>query len=306
MKRFSIWMGASTFEATRHAAILICLFGSVSLASINLSSHTGSRAATVRTGISIMDPELQGDSNCTQLAEGEYKVYTDSNGGGVGPFAAGVYNFTESWKLCRLPDGSLEIEGKRDYESPEYEQHSNPFSAHLSSGFRTLSLKEFRTLRWRPDSGPLSCNFLPNELVCTSGAKNSPDDAGMDIAMEHPYGFLWPISAFSLSNITRFALGKKGAGIAVEMVRVDEPSRDNPVRTSVLLGDLQYQGQENIRVAGHRWQADRFELKVALHAPFLIWTSPSGLLLDFAEEDNRRHITERGLKLVQFQQYSDF
>jgi hypothetical protein len=38
----------------------------------------------------------------------------------------------------------------------------------------------------------------------------------------------------------------------------------------------------------------------------MIWTSPSGLLLDFAEEDNNRHITELGMTLVRYQQYADF
>jgi len=61
-----------------------------------------------------------------------------------------------------------------------------------------------------------------------------------------------------------------------------------------------------IRVAGRRWQANRFELRVALHAPFMIWSSPRGLLLDFAEEGNNRHITERDMTLVRYQQYADF
>ena len=164
----------------------------------------------------------------------------------------GVYDFTESWTLWRLPDASLEVEGRRDYESPEYEHHSNPFMVHLSSNFRTLNLKEFRSLRWRADSGPLSCDFLAAKLVCSSNAKASANEVDMNMAMEHPYGFLWPISAFSLSNIARYALDKKGDPIIVEMVRVDEPSAENPIRTSVVVGNLQYQASEMIRVAGRR------------------------------------------------------
>jgi hypothetical protein len=51
---------------------------------------------------------------------------------------------------------------------------------------------------------------------------------------------------------------------ALEMVRVDEPSGESPIRTSVVVGNFQYQAWEMIRVAGRRWQANRLELRVAL------------------------------------------
>jgi len=47
-------------------------------------------------------------------------------------------------------------------------------------------------------------------------------------------------------------------------------------------------------------------LTVPLHTPFLIWTSPSGLLLDFAEEDNHGRQREQGMKLIRYQQWSDY
>ncbi len=306
MQRRSGLPDDSLWPKTRPLAILVCLFALVFLVAINLSSGASPFLRIAPVDGLALAPEPKEGQNRTKLADGEYKVYTDDNGGGIGPFVNGVYNFTESWTLWRLPDASLEVEGRRDYESPEYEHHGNPFMVRLSSDFRTINLKEFRSLRWRADSGPLSCDFLAAKLICTSNAKASANEVGMNMAMEHPYGFLWPISAFSLSNIARYALDKKGDPIIVEMVLVDEPSAENPIRTSVVVGNLQYQASEMIRVAGRRWQADRFELKVALHAPFLIWTSPSGLLLDFAEEDNNRHITERGMTIVRYQQYTDF
>jgi hypothetical protein len=79
--------------------------------------------------------------------------------------ATGVFNFTESWTLSRAPDGSLEVEGKRDYQSPSDEAHSNKFTVHLSSDFRTLSLREFRKLRWKPDSGTPGLRVSPKQAL---------------------------------------------------------------------------------------------------------------------------------------------
>ena len=36
-----------------------------------------------------------------RVCEGQYKVYKETNAGGIGPFATGVFNFTESWTLWR-------------------------------------------------------------------------------------------------------------------------------------------------------------------------------------------------------------
>jgi hypothetical protein len=241
-----------------------------------------------------------------RLAEGQYKVYKQTNSGGIGPFAPGVFNFSESWTLWRLHDGSLEVEGKRDYESPSDVPHSNQFTVRLSSDFRVVSLREFRKLRWRPDSGPLGCEFLPGRLLCTSGAGEPARSVRLDLPLKDTYGFLWPVSAFSLSHITRFAGHTHASVIPVQMITVDEPSAEDPVFASVLEGHLTYLGPDSITIAGRKWRADKFELNVPLHAPFLIWTSPAGLLLDFSEEDNHGRVMEQGMKLVHYQQFLDF
>ena len=249
--------------------------------------------------------QQEGSSQNVRLAEGQYKVYKQTNVGGIGPFATGVFNFTESWTLSRAPDGTLEVEGKRDYESPSDESHDNKFTVHLSSDFRTLSLREFRKLRWKPDSGPLGCEFFPSRLVCTSGV--DPDkNTLLDLPLKDTYGLLWPISAFSLSHITRFVGRTPMSTIRVQMLSIDEPSMENSFAASVLDGHLKYLGSESITIADRKWKADKFELTVPLHTPFLIWTSPSGLLLDFAEEDNHGRQLEQGMKLVRYQQWLDY
>jgi hypothetical protein len=259
--------------------------------------------------VRVLGVGLRSQENSTQnvrLAEGQYKVYQQTNAGGVGPFAPGVYNFSESWTLWRAPDGSLAVEGKREYQSPSDETHSDLFTVRLTSQFRVISLREFRKLRWSPDSGPLNCEFQPARLACTSGAVDPKKNIRLDLPVQDAYGFLWPISAFSLSHITRFAGRTPASVIPVQMVTIEEHSADDPVFASVLDGHLAYLGHEDITVADRKWPADKFELTVPLHSPFLIWTSPAGLLLDFSEEDNHGQPKEQGMKLVRYRQWLNY
>jgi hypothetical protein len=241
-----------------------------------------------------------------RIAEGEYRVYQQTADGGIGPFNPAVHDFAEAWTLWRLPDETLEVDGNRTYEAPQYEWHNDAFTVHLSPKFTILQITEFKRLRWRPDSGPLSCDFLPQMLDCNSGARDPSQEVRLRLPLKSPYGFLWPISAFSMSNITRFVGPKPNSKIAVSMLTIDEPGPTDPVMASIVEGGLRYLGREQITVAARKWQADRFELKVALNPAFMIWTSPQGLLLDVTLEDNANRLTERGMKLVRYEQSADF
>jgi hypothetical protein len=245
-------------------------------------------------------------SERVRVAEGEYQVYKSTDEGGIGPFSPSVYSFRESWTLWRLPDASLEVQGERNYESPQYEPHMDAFSAKLSPQFKVLQVTELKKLRWRPDSGPLTCNFLPRKLDCSSGARNPRQNIHLSLPLHAAYGFLWPISAFSLANITRFADRRANSPIVVDMLSVDEPNKNDPMFAMVLEGTLRFLKREQIRVAGQKWPADEFELKVPMQPPFIIWTSAQGLLLDFTEEDNQNRLKEHGMKLVQYKQLANF
>jgi len=239
-----------------------------------------------------------GMSPRTRIAEGEYKVLSQA---GIGSFDLAVYDFTESWTLWRLEDGTFEVTGTRNYRSPADEPHSDNFEAYLSDSFRVLTLKEFRTLRWRANTGPLSCNFLPAKVVCTANSK----DKGRDLSLEVPTqtaaaGLLWPISAFSLSSITRGANHDPKTATPVELLTFEETSDADPIFTSILGGRLRYLGQEKLLLAGREWVADKFELKVATHAPFLLWTSSQGLLLAFAYEKDCNRLSQEGMILSSF------
>ena len=240
-----------------------------------------------------------------RVAEGEYGIYRQANDGGIGPFNPALHDFSESWTLWRLPDGNLAVEGARTYEA-EYGRHKDGFIVRLSKEFTIQRVTEFKKLRWRPDSGPLTCDFWPDVLDCNSGARDPSQEVRLRLQLKSAYGFLWPISAFSMSNITRFAARTPGAAIPVGMLTIDEVSSADPVMATVLEGKLRYLGQEQIVVADQKWQADKFELKVALNPRFMIWTSRQGLLLDLTEEDNQNRLTEHGMKLVRYQQFAGY
>ena len=242
----------------------------------------------------------KGPTERVRIAEGEYKVLSES---GIGPFLPAVYGFDEAWTLWRLADGSFEVTGTRSYRSPSFEPHSHEFAVSLSSDFQVRGLTEFRRLRWRPDSGPLRCDFLPSKLACTSNAKDANQNVSLSLPVKEPFGFMWPISAFSLASITRTASRDPRRAIPVDLVRIEEASKEEPVLATILSGDLKYLGLEELSLADRKWQAEKFELKVPLHAPFLIWTSSGGLLLGFAPENDSKSLSGDGLKLVSFRQW---
>ncbi|MGH9539628.1 MAG: hypothetical protein ACRD3H_17005 [Terriglobales bacterium] len=275
--------------------VLCLLFG-------NGKSNAGQQPTNTSTSAAIPS-KREGTAGRVRVAEGEYKVLDDD---GIGPYLPAVYGFSESWTLWRLADGSFEVEGTRRYRSPSYESHNNEFSIHLSPEFRVLDLREFRKLRWRPDSGPLSCDFLPGGIACTSNAKDATHNVSLNLSMKEPFGFMWPISAFSLGSITRYAAHDSRKATPVELVRVEEASRSDPALATILSGDLKYIGEEKITFADRQWLADKFELKMPLHSPFMIWTSPQGLLLGFVSENNNKTLTQQGMKLVSFRQWKDF
>ena len=124
--------------------------------------------------------------------------------------------------------------------------------------------------------------------------------------MQHPFGLLWPISAFSLSGITQEAERDPNHPTEVELAKIEQPDEENPVEVTILGGQLRYLGDEGIELAGKKWVARKFSLKVALQPEFLIWVSPKGLLLSLAVEHAHKNWTEEGMRLVRFHQWVDF
>lgn len=242
----------------------------------------------------------------TRIAGGEYRIVEQNEEGGIGLFAPGVYNFRESWTIWRLKDGSFEVEGERSYESPKGEFQNNGFHVHLSSAFRVLGVKESRKLRWRHDSGPLACDFLSDGIVC-SLASSVPDQSfRWDMPAKKPYGFFWPLSAFSLASIARSADRDPTRESQVQLLTLHEPNATFPIFGTVMDAQLRYSGQEQIAAAGRQWNAEKFELTTAFDSKFLIWVSPEGLLLAFGRGTGGNPRSERAMTLVSFQQWTEF
>jgi hypothetical protein len=241
-----------------------------------------------------------------KVAEGEYVVLEGANGGAVGPFGEAIYNFHETWTLWRTAKGGYEIEGERRFESPKDITRSAGFQAELSRDLTLIGLTEFSRLRWRRDSGPLTCKFLPKEFDCSSNAKDRQNDIDLKIPMEHPFGLFWPISALSLSGITREAERDAHQTTPIQLVSIEQPSADIPVNPIIREGELRYLGDENIDIAGQSHRAFKLSIKVALSPELVVWTSPKGVLLKVGIQHEGKDWPEESMKLVRFQEWEGF
>ena len=249
---------------------------------------------------------LQQKAERTKVAEGQYQVFQTKSTGAMGPFEGEVYNFRESWTLWRLSSGGYQVEGLREFDSPLGEFHSDRFQALLSTDLRVLSVKEFAKLRWRADSGPLTCEFEDRELRCSSNAQDPRQTIELKIPMRHPFGFLWPISPFSLSGIARASGKHLRQTTPVQLVEIDQANTNTPVSPLVLTGQLRYLGQEKIRVAKRTWRADKFQLDVPLHSSYQIWTSSEGILLSLFENLGKNNEPGRRMDLVRYEKLAAF
>jgi hypothetical protein len=249
-------------------------------------------------------PEL--GSERTKIAEGEYAIHEHSNSGAVGPFEEEVYNFHESWTLWRDEKGQYLVEGVRRFESPKDEHQFNRFVVELTRDLTVNRMKEFAKLKWVRDSGPLSCEFLPTQLDCSSGGSDPKKEIKLRTPVEKPYGLLWPVSPFSFSGITREVERDPKRATQADLVRIEQPGMADPVRATILQGPILYLGEEDFEAAGRKWRAHKFSLKIPLQPQYLIWTSPKGLLLALAIEHEHKDWPEEGLRLSRFESSTKF
>ena len=288
-----------------HGSVAICcLFGLAVISRVYATQHGGQQELAQSGASAKTSPgkEIQR----AKLAEGEYEIQEEGNSGAVGPAGEEVYDFHESWTLWRLGKGQYEVEGVRKFESPREVKHADRFLIQLSRDLTPIRMTEFAKLVWQRDSGPLTCEFLVKEVHCSSGARNNKQAIDLRVPMEFPYGFLWPISPFSLSGLTRQAERDLNRPNPIQLLSVEQPSADNPILPIVRNGQLQYLGDKDIDVAEQTWHAYEFSLKVPSYPQFLIWTSRSGLLLSVTVEHPDPNWPKEGMKLVRFWKWADF
>jgi hypothetical protein len=241
-----------------------------------------------------------------KLADGDYAIYEEGNSGAVGPAGEEVYDFHESWTLWRTGRESYEVEGERRFDSPRDVKHADRFQIQLSRDLTPIRTTEFAKLVWRRNSGPTTCEFLRKEVHCFSDSGTPGESPEIRIPMELPYGFLWPISPFSLSGLTRQAERDLNRPNPIQLLSLEQPSPINPLYPIVRNGQLQYLGDEEINAAGQVWHAHKFSLKVPSYPQFLIWTSTNGLLLSVAVEHAHANWPREGMKLSRFHKWADF
>ena len=299
MFRYAAAFRTSVSPRGRVFAAAALAVGSVAILAVG-----GSIRASDQT--SQLAQDAQGNTARTKLAEGEYVIYEKSNDGAVGPFGEQIYNFDETWTLWRNHDETYRVEGIRKYDSSDKESHSIRFAADLSRDLTMMRAQEFTRLKWVTDSGPLTCEFLPSELHCSSGASNPKNALELRTHLDNPYGLLWPISPFSLSGITRQIERNRQHPSAVDLISIEQPSPSNPVQPTVRSGQIYYLGEEDLKTANRNWRAFKFSLKVPLRPEYLIWTSSKGLALAVAIKHPHKNWQQEGMRLIRYQSWNGF
>lgn len=241
-----------------------------------------------------------------KIAEGEYVIFEQANGGFLGPVGEEISHFRESWTLWRVGKDQYRVEGVRQFETSAGQDRSDRFVVELSRDLTVLRMTEFAKLKWIRDSGPLSCDFLPVELRCSSGGSNPKQALQLRTHLGDPYGLLWPISPFSLTGITREVERDRFRTTPVDLLTIEQPNASNPVQTTILSGPLRYLGEEQIEAAGQKWLAHKFSIKVAMHPEFLVWTSSKGLLLAITIKHENKDYPEEWMRLQSFRSWADF
>lgn len=238
----------------------------------------------------------------TKVAEGEYKVTMEGDLG-CGPIETEIFHFRESWTLWRSAVG-YDLEGRRTYESPRDRIHDDRFVAKLAPDLRLLSTEEFARLVFRRDSGPLTCEFLSQQLHCDSGAKDPANGVDVQYAMDHPYSLIWPLSAFSLAGLTRAAPSQLNQPAPIQVVQLQEIDHVLPILAIRSDGLIRYkgQGQNSFGVPGQTWHPKVYELTASPVRKMTIWTSQEGLLL----KAERPSWPNGRMELVRFTKFADF
>lgn len=247
-------------------------------------------------------PQSTQEPGRIKVAEGEYRVTTQDDLG-VGPIETEVFHFRESWTLWRVA-GEFEIEGERFFESPLGTPHDNQFTARFTHDFRLISVKEFARLDFRKDSGPLTCQFLPSQLRCDSGAKDPAQDVDVQVPMDRPYGLLWPLSAFSLASLTRGASADVGKAVPIEVVQLEQLNYELPVLLTRSDGLIRYLGRSKVvmTVSGETCYPQIYEVTAPPIRKLTLWLSPEGLLLA-AEKPS---LPKGRMELVRFTKFVAF
>jgi len=253
-------------------------------------------------------PGLTGTAigNRVKVADGEYQILQEGNSGAVGPDGREIYDFQESWTLWRNANGRYELEGERSFESPRWVKNTNRFEAQLSRDLTPNRMTEFLQFPPGRERRAVSCEFLSSALHCSSPATHLAREINLRLAVTPPYGFIWPISPFSLSGLTRQAERDPEHASPVQLVFVAEPIANEPISPLILAGQLQYAEKQNLFIANRAWEAYKFSLKIPSHPALLLWTSSEGVLLSVKTEHADARWPVEGMQLTRFHQWAEF
>jgi hypothetical protein len=159
--------------------------------------------------------------------------------------------------------------------------HENRFIAKLTHAFELLEVEEFAPLRFIQQSGALRCTFLPQQLQCDARTQGGTQALDMQVAMDRPYGLLWPLSPFSLAGLAHHTSANAAKPSPVQVVQLEEISDALPVlaiRSDGLIRSLA-RSPVAFTVTGKSWYPEVYELtagpvrkyKFGLHRRVCFW-----------------------------------
>jgi hypothetical protein len=140
-----------------------------------------------------------------------------------------------------------------------------------------------------PDStNRLLCSMALKEFKCTTRGL----EAKMPVS--GPYNLFLP-SPFILGSIAKRAKKSPGEPVKIKLVQMEKMTAEGPLLNEKS-GEVEYQGDDQVEIAGQKIAAGIYEIRVPEVVPsILIWMSNEGVVLamqDAARPDQRMELTE--------------
>lgn len=249
----------------------------------NATGQAKKKAPAKKPGATKSTPSASAAPQRTLVAEGKYEMKRLQ--GGVSQ------TFQEPWQLFKTNVGFVLQEQWISYSEGASSSMIVDVEIQMAPGLYPLEAKI-----GSPDStNRLLCSMALKEFKCVT--------RGMEAKMpvSGPYNLFLP-APFILASIAKRAKKMPGESVKVKLVQMGRLSASGP-QLEEQDGEVEYQGDDQVEVAGQKIAAGIYEVRVPKVVPsILLWMSNEGVILamqDAARPDQRMELTE-------YKQYAKF
>lgn len=192
--------------------------------------------------------------------------------------------FIEPWALYKTAVGFFLREQWISYQEGAENSVIVDVEVHMAPGLNPLEAK----IGSPESANRLLCSIALKEFKCASRGMESK------IPVVGPYNLFLP-SPFILSSIARRAKKTPGVPTKIKLVQMVGMTAEGP-RLEEREGEAEYQGDDQMEVAGQKIAASIYEIRLPKVVPsILLWVSNEGIVLamqDAARPDQRMELTE--------------